>query len=171
MDNTLYALMIEKPFVLRNDITYAKAFLKMLDRKRGKDAHNRVALYVDGYNDVVEELYEIPEVKKWVRKLINEVPHLWYYIHKSDVGDIAWIMNCLSDDMAMMTREGRKPISSYPLDEVRRLPKIYVHVLVSRKLINRMKEATIKHAWTIDDSEGGEETIEFIEGFFNDEHI
>jgi hypothetical protein len=167
MNNSLYALMVEKPFVLRADISYAKQFFKMLDRREGKNAHGKVALYIDGYNDVVEELFEIPEVKKWIRKLINEVPHLWYYIYRENTADIAWIMNCLSDKMQFVRQGEVKPISSYPLDEIDKLPKILVHASVSKHVIKNMIEKTVQHANRMGDPEGGIETITFIDEFFN----
>lgn len=171
MNNALYALMVEKEQVLSNDVGGAKKFLRILDLKEGKNAYGRVVIYIDGYNDVVEELYEIPEVRKWVRRLINEVPHLWYYISRHNVPDIVWIMNCLSDNIHMLSRGDRKPINEYSFAEIRELPQILVHISVRRGLILQMTEGTMKHAQRIDDYGGGMETVDFINEFFNDREV
>lgn len=40
-----------------------------------------IALTIDGYNDEVEELYEIQHVRRFFNRLIKKVPHFLYYVN------------------------------------------------------------------------------------------
>ncbi|RHW36001.1 hypothetical protein D1B31_18100 [Neobacillus notoginsengisoli] len=40
-----------------------------------------IALTIDGYNDVVEELYELPHVRRYFNRLIKKLPHFLYYVN------------------------------------------------------------------------------------------
>lgn len=40
-----------------------------------------IALTIDGYNDVTDELYEIDKVRRFFSRLVKKIPHLLYYMH------------------------------------------------------------------------------------------
>lgn len=56
--------------------TYLREFEKYGKRKM----RSQVMLVFDGYDFDPRELYQIPEVRKWVNRLLTNVPHLFYFL-------------------------------------------------------------------------------------------
>lgn len=55
-------------------------FFTMLD-SQGKKAIGNAMILFDGYNDVTTELFEIPQVRKFVKEMFDRYPHLLNYIN------------------------------------------------------------------------------------------
>lgn len=55
-------------------------FFASLDLLGSKGIGNAMVL-IDGYNDVTTELYEIPQVRKFVKELFKRYPHVLNYIN------------------------------------------------------------------------------------------
>ncbi|MGD7023037.1 hypothetical protein ACQCVK_10605 [Rossellomorea vietnamensis] len=72
-------LLVSKKAVKRKDIKYHSNLFNELDRN-AKDYSNGVTLLFEGYDEDQREIYQIPEVRKWVKLLLNKVPHLFYYL-------------------------------------------------------------------------------------------
>lgn len=50
-------------------------------KKVGKKAKNCLALHFMGYDNDDREVYDIPEIKQYLRKLFTEVPEIFYFIN------------------------------------------------------------------------------------------
>lgn len=68
----------------------------------GKDARGKLVLFINGYDNVPEELYEIKEVKVWVKTLLMTHPYIFYFL-SSDDGYNGTILACLSEDIAVLS--------------------------------------------------------------------
>ncbi|MCL6585579.1 MAG: hypothetical protein K6T72_03530 [Anoxybacillus sp.] len=79
--NEIGMLIISVP---RKDINTGNTAkqLKLLNKveKRKNQLANKVVLFFEGYEEDERELYQIPEVRKWMKKLFKQKPHLFYYL-------------------------------------------------------------------------------------------
>ncbi|MED1874855.1 hypothetical protein [Brevibacillus borstelensis] len=70
--------------VAKQDIKHGRVnnFMKILDKaeqQQGK-LKNQVILEFQGYDHDPREVYEIPEIRKWVQKVYRQKPHIFYYL-------------------------------------------------------------------------------------------
>lgn len=70
---------VSKKTVRRKDVKYHLNLFHKLDRN-AKDYSNSVTLLFEGYDEDPREIYQIPEIREWVKLLLNKVPHLLYYL-------------------------------------------------------------------------------------------
>jgi hypothetical protein len=61
----------------------------------------RVSLIVDGYNDDPRELFEIPEVRRYVRKLDDAWPYWFFFLSQAD-DSIKTLEACLCDSVEIV---------------------------------------------------------------------
>lgn len=156
----LIIYQVDHPEILNNDISRLKEFFKGLDRKYRKDACQSTVILIDGYNDVPEELYVIPEVIKWVKKLHNEVPHFMYYINRK-MGTYYYLIIPMADEVVSMFKGEYKPISQYDLKDIadRKLPKVEVIVKTSRKNKAKMVKSILEHGRKSNNEQGAIEVV------------
>lgn len=78
-----FTLVISKEKVLSGDIQdQVDLFNKILekhDSEELKRVQGKFLLVFDGYDDPKEELYEIEEVKSWVKKFVSEIPSFFHF--------------------------------------------------------------------------------------------
>ncbi|MDR5021380.1 hypothetical protein FOL75_04755 [Bacillus thuringiensis] len=74
-----------------------------------------IALTIDGYNETVEELYEIQHVRRFFSRLVKKLPHILYYINPS-TGMPHQIITALSDFHQFRAEE----VSLPPLEILKR---------------------------------------------------
>lgn len=81
MGKTNYWAVIEPTDIEQGSILSVLATLKELDKREanGEDVFRSLSIVFRGFDDVAEELWEMPKVREWAHKLINTVPHLFYY--------------------------------------------------------------------------------------------
>jgi hypothetical protein len=71
----------------------------------GKDGIGHAMIMIDGYNDTATELYEIPQVRKFIKELFNRYPHVLNYIN-FDLEGQKYMLACLFD-VEMVSRGER----------------------------------------------------------------
>lgn len=85
-----------------------KNFLRMIEeaeRQQGNLA-NKVILEFQGYDHDPREVYEIPEIRKWVQKVYKQKPNIFYYLCDfSETMLISYL--CLVDSKAVVSYGGR----------------------------------------------------------------
>jgi hypothetical protein len=47
----------------------------------GKDGIGHAMILFDGYNDTAKELYEVPQIRKFVKELFKRYPHVLNYVN------------------------------------------------------------------------------------------
>ncbi len=82
----------------RNVRPFAKLFERLsVSREVVERAMNKVDFVVDGYNDDQRELYQVPEVVRWIERAIEEVKYLSYFLCLGDRAQgILLIISCLA---------------------------------------------------------------------------
>lgn len=74
---TIVMLGVPREAVERGHI---ETYLREFDKYGKRKMRSQVMLVFDGYDLDSRELYQIPEVRKWVNRLYVNVPHLFYFL-------------------------------------------------------------------------------------------
>ena len=74
-------------------------FFKTLD-SQGRKGIGHAMVLIDGYNDVTTELFEVPQVRKYVKEMFNRYPHLLNYID-FDLEGHHWLLASWLDMLAV----------------------------------------------------------------------
>jgi hypothetical protein len=92
----LIAVFVSRDEFERLDLSGCLQVLDSLieSRERAMRFRDRVDFAVDGYNDDPRELFEIPEVRTFVRELDAKWPYWFFFLSKA-TGALAMIMFCL----------------------------------------------------------------------------
>ncbi|HLI46792.1 MAG TPA: hypothetical protein VKU94_06325, partial [Geobacterales bacterium] len=94
-DTELYVYSIDKVNELfKMNFKGIDDFFCMLDKK-GSKAFGHTMILFDGYNDTATELYEIPQVRKFVKELFERYPHVLNYINFDLEGQNVLLMSLL----------------------------------------------------------------------------
>ena len=72
---------------------------------------------VDGYNDSPDEIYEIPAVRAYYRKLDQEWPYLLFFTN-TELESLAVITWCLMGNISCAKAVGTKALTKYDIPEL-----------------------------------------------------
>lgn len=88
-------IVISRNQVDQNDIATPLNILNQLlsDTEISNFYKERIALSFDGYNNTREELWEIPDVRKYVMNLDSQFPYWLFFLNKNDDG-LSVIIRC-----------------------------------------------------------------------------
>lgn len=134
--------------------------------KAGKESCQKLSLFIDGYNDVVEELYEIKEVREWVRELIDRFPNLFYFIDQATQNHKLLLM-CVSTIKVIVFKgdEPKKPIDAYSYEDWTAMPDQNILVSINPKLLAKVKSKAFNYGLEIGDIKGVQKVAEGIDAF------
>lgn len=114
-ENKVVAISIPRKHVEERDLKmFDRTFKKFL--QVGKDAAGKMVVSFDGYEDTKDEVYEIPEIRIFVTKILNKYPYLLYYVCTEEPfamqnGDI--LLACMGDV------EAYRPVDAQIFEEYR----------------------------------------------------
>lgn len=78
-----------------------------LKGRKLRERHNSLILIIDGYNEVDDELYVIPEVREYIRGLHKRWPWLLFFLNADPMGEhLAIAYLCLVDTVNSVHRDG-----------------------------------------------------------------
>jgi hypothetical protein len=104
---------------------------------------------VDGYNDTEDEIYSIPEIRAYYRKLDQEWPHLLFFAN-TELESLAVITWCLMDNLTSAKAVGTKALTKYDIPEL--LGWIYDRMMP----MNNLFEKAYRHQCSTAFCESGE---------------
>lgn len=169
---------ISKEEVLDKDYRGVGKLLKTVTTV-GKGAKRSLVITCDGYDDVTDELWEIDEVREFVRGMFDKYPYLFYYIANFDKEIDNWLLCCLADEVHSVFRgekmTGNQIWEKYGLNH-EQIPKVHANLTFKAKSVNEsrfltMLKAIIKHGKINKDSNGGKRVaIEYAFRFDRTEH-
>lgn len=97
-------LPIARSIVESGDIKDTVEFFENI--KASKDYYRGSVLFtISGYDYDPRELYEIKEVVDWIRKLVDKVPYIFYYVEHSSW---AFMQCCIADKVTSVSKIGDK---------------------------------------------------------------
>jgi len=89
-------ILFTKNDIESKNIKVGTRFFKKLD-KQWKKYEEKVFIVIDGYdNEVNTELYEIPEVREFIRELLKKNPQMLFYLSR-DTESLQMVMGCMGD--------------------------------------------------------------------------
>jgi hypothetical protein len=74
----------------------------------GRAARGRLVLVFEGYDDIPEEIYEIPEIRAWTAGLVERKPHLFYFLAREEQ-NLQTILACVAQ-VKKLRRSGSREI-------------------------------------------------------------
>lgn len=93
MTTTIYIHKVLKKEILAGDITRLSKKIKNLE-KEGKKSKGGLIILFDGYNYDPREIYQIPQIRNFVRKLYEKHPYFIYFMNDADNNDYL-LLACL----------------------------------------------------------------------------
>lgn len=98
-----FILMFSRRQVETCDINEPVQFLRRLtaDRQTALEFSRRISLVVDGYNDDPRELFEIPAVRAYLKRLDQEWPYWFFFLSQADES-IKMLESCLCDTIEVV---------------------------------------------------------------------
>jgi hypothetical protein len=98
MDKQNFWAVIEPKDIEDGNILSALSTIRELDNRERKGEHvfRTLSITFRGFDDTDAELWEMPKVREWVHKLINRVPHLFYYVENDWYQTEQTLMLCMN---------------------------------------------------------------------------
>jgi hypothetical protein len=161
----LHWYAIEKSEVLMKNIRGIEKLMKALETT-GKQSRQSVTLTFSGYDHVVDEIFEIMEIRHFVKILLHKHPHIFYWLAQ-DTECLQNIIMCYADVETLYIGE-RKAIADYSMEEIITdgLPQQNVYIDVPNKTLMNWKKEIRKYAIKLNDLEGANKVIEEIDKIF-----
>ena len=96
-------LMFSRRQVDTCDFAEPLEFLRGLtaDPRAALDYCGRISLVVDGYNDDPREIFEVPEVRTFIKGLDRQWPYWFFFLSQAD-DSIKLLESCLCDTIEVM---------------------------------------------------------------------
>lgn len=163
----VFVLMpIEKREIISQDTKRVEDFFKVLG-KIGEPMKMRVGLSVSGYDHVSDELFEIPEVHKFVQRLFRRIPHIMYYISR-DMGYDEWLLASWADQSSSVRTGDQHGLNVIEVLEKygTNPPMFEVALAFNDKKFKSMLEGLKKHGKKIGDPVGANAIAEGLDKFF-----
>ena len=66
-----------------------------------EEAFQKYVFLISGYDDDAIELYQIPEVVKFIKDLNSKLPYWLYYVNTSDKRFFSWMIACLCQAISL----------------------------------------------------------------------
>jgi hypothetical protein len=155
---TFVVLSVPKCDVVEKNYVRTLQVISQLE-KLGKDARGHLEILFE-YNDVIEEVFEIAEIRDWVTGLLQKVPYLFYfvtYLHENQ----QTLAACLGDVIAI--KIGEQPES--PAKLMAKLlsensPDMLLDIRLSAIMCDLIFRAALAYAFRVEETEDGIE--EFV---------
>lgn len=96
-------LMFSRQQVEAGDISETLALLRRLtaDRPTAIDFCGRISLVVDGYNHDPRELFEVPEVRAYIKRLDQAWPNWFFFLSQAD-DSVKLLESCLCETIEVV---------------------------------------------------------------------
>jgi len=89
-ETTVIIYQIKGEDITNNYVKPLVNFLKQLN----KEHFQGLNLFTSAYDDTTDELFEIPEMREYMKTLFEKAPYLLYYL---DLTSCNWALTCVSD--------------------------------------------------------------------------
>lgn len=119
-------------------------FFKTLD-SLGKDGIGHAMILIDGYNDTADELYEIPQVRKFIKELFNRYPHVLNYVNFDMEGERYMLASLF--DVEAVYRGERMTFAEHSKKYGRNtpMPRYDMKLRIDKELVRKIMTAMFLH--------------------------
>lgn len=128
---------VSKRELTEKDYTRIEKSIKMLNNA-GKIAKGKMLLTFDGFDNDEREIYEIPEIREYVKNIWKKCKHLFYFLTGID-NNRAIIFACLND-----------------FEHFHRIGEVntQLHIIYNQEIKQKTIDAMLKYGLKINDVEG-----------------
>lgn len=74
---------------------HIERYLREFERVGKRKFMRRILVSFDGYDYDPREVYEVPEIRKWMARLLTNVPHLFYFM-SAENGNLRTVYSCVA---------------------------------------------------------------------------
>ena len=126
---------IERPFVERK---VTGSLVNQL-KKSGKEFRSRLLITFNGYHDDPREVYQIPEIRKWVRSVYKQVPHLFYFL-APELEGMKPIFLCIANEIYSLAVDNNPRLASIVVEADKLVKELILNALKFSLQMNETKE-------------------------------
>jgi hypothetical protein len=90
----------------------------------------RLAYLFKGHDQDPREIYEIPEIRTYMKKLIQQLPELFFYLDQDSADYFGITVACLSDEMEMVKNDKLQHVIAQP-----KLDSFFLKTMVPRLVL------------------------------------
>lgn len=167
MKNKIYNFNVDKKEVKYSQFDRVRELFSTLE-KIGKEARNTVIISFDGYDDVPEEIFEIPEIRRWVGKLYKKYPHILYFMNRELEG-YNHILSCTFDVEAHLVGHLKTTFDEYlklGYSEYN-MPRQILDIRIPNDELIRMCDKILTYGIKVDDIDGATEIVDYLKNTFS----
>lgn len=147
LNTDIVLLSITKLETQKLDISQFVKVAQCLEKIGGR-GKAKLALLFEGYDDVPEEIFEIPAIRNWVKKAFHRYHHLFYWLTLLD-NNASNILACLANPTVVRLGAGEKrSVSSLAAQGIdpHQLPPQYLIIDTPKELAEEIEHAYTKYA-------------------------
>ncbi|GFZ32728.1 hypothetical protein CSC2_32540 [Clostridium zeae] len=108
-DRKLHLMILNKNYIEALDLQEIDKMLNVFKRTGIKKYKNNIVFQIDGYNDDPREIFEIPEIKAFFKKVFDKYPYMLYFLSNINSND-AWVLACLCNKHQTCSIVGKRNI-------------------------------------------------------------
>lgn len=148
INNDILAYNVTQEDVESENVTNLERVLEKFE-KVGKQARGKLMILFM-YDEDPREIYEIPEIRKWLRKALRRNPHLFYWVSNNYLQNNAeMLLASLSEDITAVRLGalGNKTLSDW-FDEgysYNELPQNIIHFKLPDSMIEMIEDGLAKY--------------------------
>jgi hypothetical protein len=106
----LHIMLLNRSYIEALDLQEIDKMLKVIKKHGIKKYKNNIVFQIDGYNDDPREIYEIPEIKAFYKKVFEKYPYMLYFLSNINSND-AWVLACLCNKHQTSSIVGKKEVN------------------------------------------------------------
>ena len=120
---------VSKREIMKCNISKVVDLINHMENIMGfKGCNEKLNICFSGYDDDPREIYTIPEIRAYMKKLVTKKPYIPYFITKKD-GFRAVIMSCICDVEILKTEKGVNSLSI-------RMPKDMSEIIIKGLILS-----------------------------------
>jgi hypothetical protein len=145
----LIGLSIEKAEVDRMDYSRIDSVIDICKRVKSY-ARNKLIVTFGGYEYTPDEIYEIPEIRKYVSGLLIKYPYYFYFANNTD-NNRFFLTLCLANDIKTYAPEECNDINGY-IKTGKPISKIAINFEFSKGFMTPLLKAAIAYGIDVGDT-------------------
>lgn len=155
--------------VEKKDFSGIKEVIKVLEKKK-KKAFGSFMITFSGYDDTAEEVFEVPDVRKWVEEVFKFCPHFLYFV-SFEMECQKWIVPCICNDVqTFMPKEARKTENEWfkegKLTAYDR-PQMVIKQKMDKEMLNSLVTGLKMYGSKVNDQARAAELIHYLKWHFS----
>ena len=116
-------------------------------KQSGRSGKQKLCLLFDGYDDVIDEIYEIQEIRSYCQTIVKKYPWIFYYL--SNIRGLMEVFVCCISDVTKISNPDAKPISQFSIEELLYPPITPIRLRMADDIKKLIWESVIEYCHEI----------------------